>query len=241
MGVTTLGWALPTELVLDGLRAGTTKTVDLRVVQAGSATGRVVDGAGNPMPGMTISASQLTDRQERLVGKRNPGRVAVSDSSGQYRFDGLLLGLWQFTLVLKAGAKSANQVSAAITAGAESTLEDIVISEPASVRFRAVDTDGNPLPADMREAGLTLTFVLPDGSKVARQAQPEDNGTTLCTNVPSTATEMQVQHPRLSATETVALSLKGGEENDVGDVRLTLKPTDAEGMPEGAVPGEDGK
>jgi protocatechuate 3,4-dioxygenase beta subunit len=241
MTVTTIGWTLPTEVVHDGLRAGMTKTVDLRVVPAGSATGRVVDSQGNPQPEMTISAEHIANAEQGLASPRKPGRVAVTDTSGQFRFDGLLVGTWQFSLVAKAGTKSANRVSAAITAGAESTLEDIVVVEPASIRFRAVDTDGNPLPADLREAGLTLTFLLPDGTKVAVQAHPEDNGTTLCNNVPSTATEMLVSHARLSATETVALSLKGGEEADLGDVRLTLKPTDAEGTPDGSVPGEDGK
>ncbi len=241
MGVTTRGWALQNAVTHDGLRAGTSKTVDLKVVPAGSAVGRVVDSSGSPLSHMAISATRLTDGEQRAVAPSMKGPTAITDSAGQYRFDALLVGNWEFTLMRKADGGSAKPVTGTVDAGSETTLDDIVLSEPATVRFRAVDGDGNPLPHEIREAGLSLTFVSPDGSKTTMQAVPGDNGTVDCANVPASATQMLVHHPGLASTETVALSLKGGVENDIGDVRLTLKAAGTDGVPDGSVPGEDGK
>jgi hypothetical protein len=81
-----------------------------------SASGRVIDNAGNPLPNVTVSTDPL-------------GYIEFTDSQGRYRFDYLPSEDWEFNFIATARGYVGNYQRVSVPGGSSVTVPDIVLTE----------------------------------------------------------------------------------------------------------------
>jgi hypothetical protein len=81
-----------------------------------SASGRVTDNAGNPLPNVTVSTYPL-------------GYIEFTDDEGRYSFDYLPSEDWEFNFIATARGYVGNYQSVLVPGGSSVTVPDIVLTK----------------------------------------------------------------------------------------------------------------
>ncbi|HEX2737035.1 MAG TPA: carboxypeptidase regulatory-like domain-containing protein, partial [Acidimicrobiia bacterium] len=119
---------------------GTDQVGDLTLHALGSVTGRVVDGSGNPVEGMAITA--------------NPsGHEATSSADGTFTIDQLDAGAGEYSFADNSNGDYAPAIHEHVTVSegpGATEIGDLTVHRYGSVTGRVVDSVGNPV------AGLTV-------------------------------------------------------------------------------------
>lgn len=140
--------------------------VDLALPAGGQLRGRVFDGNGVPLPGVTVMLPALRDPQG-VPAWRDSAPAGVTDSMGLYSIRGLLPGDYVALLGLSPspglgdeqawqGVRELHE-SVVIVEGQFTEL-DFVLPDPASLAGRVVDRGGGALPGAPVKAWLTLSL-----------------------------------------------------------------------------------
>jgi hypothetical protein len=79
--------------ILVAVRDGTTTSVEVRLIRPASIAGRVFSADGSPLVPATVRAYRLRDvAGRRAIAGSAAAREIVTDTTGAYRFDGLVAG-----------------------------------------------------------------------------------------------------------------------------------------------------
>ncbi len=142
------------EASLQGISVdGRTDLEGLQVIlpPAGILEGSVRDGRGEPLSGVRIQASREGGREKSrdLAGKiqalKDAGRFrAVTDSSGDFRIEGLPAGKW--TVRAEKEGFASDQVGGLELVRGGTIRADLVLRKGGTVKILVVNASGSPLP-----------------------------------------------------------------------------------------------
>lgn len=115
--------------------------IDFELRKPGAITGSVVDGAGRPMPEVTIFVETADGAAlERFS-------FVSSDASGRFRYGGLAPGRYRVG-ARGAGHASEERVAVQVRSDEDSEVE-LVVTSGATLIVTIVDQDGEPLQVDL--------------------------------------------------------------------------------------------
>ncbi len=130
--------ATPVELQIE---AGKTRTLDLELYQGVELSGRTLDEAGQPLPGVQVRTFQ----PEGLWGSIGR-RMAESSDDGSFRFRGLSPGTVQLVASRK-GYRDAQRDLGALEAGETRPGLELVLARGHQIAGRVIWPDGSPAEA----------------------------------------------------------------------------------------------
>src|SRR5690606_8399434 len=112
------------------LATGSSASADFGLVQVASISGRVVDGAGEPVAGVEVALSGA-----------GTAPAAVTDTDGRYRFTGRTqFGAYSVAITVPTGFAAGGPVSRTVNlAAGSSATADFRILEEASVSGQVLD------------------------------------------------------------------------------------------------------
>jgi protocatechuate 3,4-dioxygenase beta subunit len=121
----------------------------LKLVPAGSITGRVVDAAGQPLARVRIEALPSSS-----TGEPAQERAAWSRADGRFRLSPLPPGKLYEVIAIQEGFAPASVKADALPSGRQPTPVRIVLERGATMLGKILDPEGKPVPG----AELTLTL-----------------------------------------------------------------------------------
>lgn len=199
--------------------------VAITMYAAGILSGRVVDERGYPLFGVQVQATLVpTESRNSRERSRRPTAVAApaavkTDRDGRYTFGWIKEGAWRLTAGSATHVAVQPGTDVEVTTGVESTAPEIVMAAAATVRVRVLTDEGNAV-SDKPGTYLSATFKRADGTPVVRNARTDADGYVVFATVPADATEMTLHAAAWATAQPVALSLTGGVERDLGELRL---------------------
>lgn len=210
------------------VKPGETKDgVVLKLRQAGSVSGRVVDESGAGVAGAVVSLATAGDGGGGMDLKiEMPGQrgkySAVTDAAGDYRIEQVPHG--KYTLRLEA--TGLRQVSGPTFVDAEAGKDtrasaDFVVKATTSIKVQLRSTDGSPL-----RSWVTIELKDSAGKSVWKQQGMTDDQGTFATNDPPQGSYSAVIQAMGYQPETVAATITEGTPCDLG--WITLRPAEGE-------------
>lgn len=137
--------------VQEGVAAPGAAALVVRVAPSASIAGRVVDGEGKPVSGVTVAAASSGDAETAVVvnGMVTTGLHGVTTGTGAFEIVGLAAGAYQLN-VLDGGRpmKLTPRPAPLALAGSDrkSGIELVVERPHGTIRGRVLGADGQPLP-----------------------------------------------------------------------------------------------
>ena len=122
---------------IEDLRAGTAVSV---LEKGPYVEGRVLDADGDPVPDALVVTSKRFDTLLTTID--HFGASTVTDADGRFRTGQLRPGTWH----LASRAPGLAPTSAEVEIGSAVRVVDLRLGRPRTLRFRAVDPDGDPVP-----------------------------------------------------------------------------------------------
>ncbi|HSK22153.1 MAG TPA: carboxypeptidase regulatory-like domain-containing protein [Egicoccus sp.] len=162
-GAYTVTMTVPSGFVANGptaravnLASGSSASADFGLVQVASISGRVVDGAGEPVAGVAVALSGA-----------GTAPAAVTDTDGRYRFTGRTqFGAYTVAITVPTGFAAGGPVNRTVNlAAGSSATADFRILEEASVSGQVLDGSGAPV------AGVTVTVGGPSSATLTTDGQ----------------------------------------------------------------------
>lgn len=179
---------------------------------AGSASGRVVDAGGTPVPFIRVNARQFQD-----PGIEYASKGGVADKDGRFHFERLIPGRWGFDT--QGSRKPVRIVEFEIAPNTEALLPDIVLAPATSVCLRLLGEDGKPLAAGL-EVKLDVTREQPMWHDFFTERADAEGCVTFHGIEPGTL-EAKVTVKGLDyEVHRLTLQIVEGQENDIGEIRL---------------------
>lgn len=162
---------------------------DTVLVARGGLTGRVIDPAGDPVEGASVSVLA----SDGVFGTYVIAGPTLTDADGRYTVTGLAPYEYQIDVVAPAGSFLGNQRTGwtAVASGSPTAVTDIRLWNSAwrSVSGRITRTDGSPVE------GATATVYWYDGRYMHRDAITDANGEYTLTQIPPGPQELLVSPP----------------------------------------------
>jgi len=134
------GHQVVTQMV-DGLSAGKSRALTLRLRSEEPAMGRVVDASGAPVQSADVTVYPLPGNS---FGREK--RVLQTDAAGSYTLSGVSAGAWRLTARAPDGASSQKPVEVTLPLQPPGPLPDLVLGATGTVSGRVVDRAGRPVP-----------------------------------------------------------------------------------------------
>lgn len=218
------------------LRSGESRTIELHLPRGAVITGTVLDGDGDPVPGIDVSA--LVMRYVAASGERRlvAAGSAITDDRGSYRIFGLAAGEYVIQAVPRMPVNDVQVLSDADVKRALSMLR-----ESAVFRGRpGIQSAPAALPPPGPRKSVTLAPVFYPGTTFASGARTIDLGIAE----ERAAIDFQLEYvPTVTVTglasEAATITLLASQSaNPFGNVRGTRAAADGRFTISGVAPGE---
>lgn len=193
--------------------------VRIVLVSAGSVYGRVVDTAGTPLAGATVTATSVVSGRRPHLGTRVP---VATDAGGNYQIDALAPGTWEINARLD-GYDPSDGAVVRVEAGKHCSAPTVTLTKNTWITMRLLQSNG--IEVAVTEAIVRIEF---------RTATGRDSWTEIPAKVSAggelkvqvflyTPTSLTVHLAGYQESQRISLQIKEGEVNDVGEVELSPK------------------
>lgn len=220
-----------------------TNSVVIEVKQGASIAGKVVDGAGKPVSGVTVSANLLGDTERTTIvnGMITSGEQTLANAQGMFELRGLAAGEYRLD-VLDRGKPlpTKSQQALKVAAAEKKTGVVLAVDRPDGV-IRGVVTgaDGKPLADAWVSLHVGIDDIIdgrmkddgPRRSRTVRVERTDDAGAGGANDIAPVLTDaagrFEITHlARLPVTivaEAQAGKLRGQQQGVIPDATVTIK------------------
>lgn len=220
------GYYLEAPVRVENLRENELRSgVALKMAQAGSITGRVVDQNRAPVAGAIVSLldSVRVDQSGAMQVNRVSTNRVRTDAEGRYRLENVKPGAWNIRATRQRYSSGQTIQPVSVIVGQEAAAPDIRLSLAASVKVRLLKADGSPIGEGKPNGRLRvrIAYKFNGGQTVTRSAFCDAEGNARFDNVPEGAVEYSLIAPGFENAGPFPLAWRSTEIIEAGVVYMT--------------------